>query len=214
MRVFPVDPEEPAMEAVDAAVEALRSGELVILPTETVYGLACDAHNADAIERVYAAKGRSERMPLPVQVADASQLRALVAKIPEEALRAAAKFWPGPLTLVLKRRPEHFAAVAAGGDTVAVRIPRHPIPLAVLGEFGGALVVTSANKSGEADTVTAEDAADSVGEHVAVVLEAGPSPIGQASTVLDVTGDKPKILRRGSITIDELSAALGVEVEA
>lgn len=213
MRVFRIDPDEPAMDVIHEAVEALRAGDLVVLPTETVYGLACDAQNPAAVEKIYAAKGRSERNPLPVQVADAWHLRSVADEVPEVALRAAAKFWPGPLTLVLRRRPGQFDAIAAGGDTIAVRVPRYAIPLAVLDEFDAPLAVTSANKSGEPDTITAEAAILAVGDHAAVVLEAGPSPIGQASTVLDVTGAKPKVLRQGSITVEELREALGVEVE-
>ena len=213
MKIYRVDPEDPAPDAIQAAVEALRAGELVILPTETVYGLACDVHNSQAVEKIYKAKGRHERSPLPVQVADASQLRAIADEVPEMALRAAAKFWPGPLTIVLRRRPGEFDSVAAGGDTIAVRVPRYTIPLAVIEEFGAALAVTSANKSGEPPPTTAEAAIEAVGEHVAVVLEAGPSPIGQASTVLDVTGAKPKALRQGSIMAEELSRVLGIEVE-
>ena len=214
MRIYRVDPDEPSPEAIKAAAEALRAGELVILPTETVYGLACDVRNPLAVERIYTAKGRSEHSPLPIQVSDAFQLRAVADEVSEIALRAAAKFWPGPLTLILRRTPGQFDAIAAGGDTIAVRVPRYTIPLAVIEEFDGALAVTSANKSGEADPTTLEAAMAAVGDFAAVALEAGPSPLGQASTVLDVTGDKPRVLRLGSITVEELSRALGVEVES
>ena len=214
MRIYHVDPEEPSPEAIVAAVEALRAGDLVILPTETVYGLACDAQNQLGVERIYSAKGRSERSPLPVQVAHAWQLRTVAEDIPEVALRAAARFWPGPLTMVLRRRAGQFDALASGGDTIAVRVPRYAVPLAVLTEFDGPLAVTSANVSGGPDAVTAEEAIAALGQAVAVILEAGPSPIGHASTVLDVTGDKPRVLRQGSIAVQDLERALEVEVES
>ncbi len=212
MNIYRVDPEEPAIDAIIAAVEALRAGDLVILPTETVYGLACDAKNEDAVDKIFRAKGRDFSSALPIQVADASQLRMAAEEVPEAAIKAASRFWPGPLTMVFKKRRGEFNAVAAGGDTIAIRIPRHAVPLAVLEEFDAPLAVTSANISGQPETVTADDAIASVGDFVSVVIDAGPAQIGQASTVLDVTGECPKILRQGTITAQEIIEVIGCEV--
>jgi L-threonylcarbamoyladenylate synthase len=213
MRIFKVDPETPEPEAIREAGEAIRSGQLVIFPTETVYGLAANALDCEAVRMVFQAKRRALSIPLPVQVGD----RARIAEVAVELSRAARllieRFMPGPITLVLRRNPAIPNVVTAGGDTVGVRIPDNPVALALLKEAGMPIVATSANLSGRPEPLNADEAVEQVGKCVDIVLDAGPSRLGRASTVIDTTVDPPRVLRRGALTVKEIREVIGELVE-
>lgn len=207
-RVLQVDAETPDPAAIAEAAAVLRAGRLVAFPTETVYGLGASALDPQAVERIFAAKGRPASDPLIVHIADPAQLHAVARDVPPTALALAALFWPGPLTLVLRRAPAVPAAVAAGRDTVAVRIPRHPVALALLQAAGLPVAAPSANLFARPSPTTAAHVLHDLGGRVDLVLDGGPTPIGLESTVLDLTGPAPVVLRPGGVTIEELRMAL------
>jgi L-threonylcarbamoyladenylate synthase len=196
------------------AVAALKAGELVILPTETVYGLAADAGNPHAVAKVYAAKGRPSFNPLIAHVADLAMARPL-ARFDPRAEWLAENFWPGPLTLVLPVRDETGVCdlARAGLDTVAVRAPGHAVAQAVIAAFGGPLVAPSANRSGRPSPTTLADAVEETGEAAAVALDGGPCRVGLESTVVSLI-DTPRLLRPGAITREALEAVAGSLSEA
>jgi len=208
MIVLKVDSRRPDPDSIGRAADAIRAGELVIFPTETVYGLAADALSEAAVRRVFEAKGRMEGHPLPVQVAGIEQLAGVVARAPASAAILARKFWPGPLTLVLEKAASLSDLVTAGTGKVGVRVPDHPVALALLRELGTPIVASSANLTGEPPARNAEDAIRRLGGSVAVVLDSGESEIGVASTVVDVTVDPPVILRHGAISDQRIFEAL------
>jgi len=191
------------------AVEILRSGGLVAFPTETVYGLGADATNAIAVERIFAAKGRPPTNPLIVHVADADVARQCASAWPESAQRLAERFWPGPLTLVLPKHASIVARATAGLDTVGLRCPDHPLALAMLREFAGPVAAPSANRSTRISPTTAAHVRDELGDCVDFVLDGGPCRVGIESTVLDLTGSRPRILRPGAVTADDLAREIG-----
>jgi len=194
---------------VARAVEVLRRGGLVAIPTETVYGLAADAENLTAIARLYAVKGRPAGHPLIVHAAGVDALDGYVADV-TPALRAlAARFWPGPLTAIVARGPRTPLAVTGGQETVAVRAPAHPLARAILERFGGALVAPSANRFGRVSPTTAAHVRADLGDDVDLVVDGGPAPIGVESTIVDLTGDVPAILRAGAVGAREIGDALG-----
>ena len=199
---------------IERAVAALRAGGLVILPTETVYGLAADAADPRAVAAVYAAKGRPSFNPLIAHVADAATARR-IATFDDRAERLAQAFWPGPLTLVLPIADE--AAVCdlarAGLDTVAVRAPAHPLAHALLEAFGGPLVAPSANRSGRPSPTTFTDALEETGQAAAAALDGGPCRIGLESTVVALL-DAPRLLRPGAVTRAQIEALIGPLSEA
>ena len=194
---------------IDAAVAALRRGEAIGLPTETVYGLAADASDAIAVARIFALKGRPADHPLIVHVAGADALDAWARDIPPAARALAAAFWPGPLTLILRRQVHVPDAVTGGQDTVGLRCPDHPVALAVLRAFGGGLAAPSANRFGRISPTTAAHVRDEFGEAVPVVLDGGESGIGIESTIVDLSGDMPRILRPGMLGRDRIEAVIG-----
>ncbi|HEX4710844.1 L-threonylcarbamoyladenylate synthase [Phenylobacterium sp.] len=204
---------DPAADIAKAAA-ALKHGGLVILPTETVYGLAADAGNARAVAAVYAAKGRPAFNPLIAHVADVATARR-IARFDERAERLAAAYWPGPLTLVLPADDD--AAVCdlarAGLDTVAVRAPAHPLAQALLAAFGGPLVAPSANRSGRPSPTTFADALEETGAAAAAALDGGPCVIGLESTVVALL-DAPRLLRPGAVTRAGIEAVIGPLLEA
>ncbi len=197
------------MTDLAAAVDRLAAGSLVAFPTETVYGLGADALSASAVRNVFQIKGRPATNPLIVHLADTAMARQVVADWPEEAERLARAFWPGPLTLVLPRRPELPAEVTAGGELVAVRCPDHPLTLELLRRFGRPLVGPSANRSGQVSPTTAAHV-DFPPDQV-LVLDGGPCRGGIESTVLAL--NPPRILRPGLITSRQLAQVLGREVQ-
>jgi L-threonylcarbamoyladenylate synthase len=196
-----------------AAVDALRQGKLVAFPTDTLYGLGADAANDQAVHKLYEAKRRPLDAPLPVLVADIDQASELVHEMPDLAPRVGSRFWPGPLTLVLNRAETFQSLALAGGDTVALRVPDHPIPLALIGLLERPLTGTSANRSGQPPPRTAAEVEEQFDSEVDIIIHGGPAPLGVESTVLDLTVDPPRILREGALSRDELEAAAGVRFE-
>jgi L-threonylcarbamoyladenylate synthase len=195
---------------IAAAVTALREGELVAMPTETVYGLAADATSGTAVARIFAAKGRPRFNPLIVHLPSAKAAEA-TAKFTPLARRLAEAFWPGPLTLVLPKRSEAPVAdlVTAGLDTIALRVPAHPIARELLTAFGKSLAAPSANLSGHVSPTIAAHVAADLGDKVAVILDAGPSSIGLESTIVGFGNEAPILLRRGGISREEIEAVIG-----
>ncbi|HVM12954.1 MAG TPA: L-threonylcarbamoyladenylate synthase [Egibacteraceae bacterium] len=208
MEVLRVDRDRPDPEAIAAAADALRAGGLVAFPTETVYGLGADARREDAVRALFAAKGRPADNPLIVHVADADGLPAVAASVPPLAARLAERFWPGPLTLVVDAGPAVPAVTTGGLATVAVRVPHHPVALALLLAAGLPVAAPSANRSGRPSPTTAAHVLHDLGDaRVDLVLDAGPAAIGIESTVVDARGDQPVILREGAITREALGGA-------
>ncbi len=200
------------------AVALLRAGGLVALPTETVYGLGADAEDAAAVARVYAAKGRPADHPLIVHLADAAQVDDGWARdIPSWARLLAAACWPGPLTLVLHRGPRAGDHVTGGQDSVGLRVPSHPVAHALLVEFGGGVAAPSANRFGRVSPTDAEHVVDELGDVLDperdCVLEGGPSEVGVESTIVDCTGELPRLLRPGAVGVEEIEAVTGLEVQ-
>jgi L-threonylcarbamoyladenylate synthase len=198
------------MERADVAhaVELLRAGELVAFPTETVYGLGADASNPDAVKKIYAAKGRPRNHPLIVHVAAVSQVSEWAASVSSEAARLAERYWPGPLTLILPRAARVDALVTGGQSTIALRVPSHPVAHALLSQFGGGVAAPSANRHGRVSATSAEHVRSEFGETVRCVLDGGASDVGIESTIVDVSGPAPVLLRPGVITAQQLEHTL------
>jgi len=192
---------------LDRAAYILNEGGVVVLPTDTVYGVAVLARDTAAVERLYRAKKRSPHLPLPVMVSDFDQVAA-IARILPGFWRLAETFWPGPLTLILPRRATLPAILTAGGDAVALRIPAHDLALQLLRLADGPLAMTSANLSGHAPALTAGAALAQLDGRVDVILDGGPAPGGQPSTIVDLTLDPPRILRCGPISEAQILEAL------
>lgn len=204
-----------APEDVVRAAALLGAGALVAFPTETVYGLGADARDPAAVARIFAAKGRPADNPLIVHVADVGAALALWNATADEralAQRLGAEFWPGPLSLVLRAAPGLPEAVRGGLDTVAVRVPDHPVALALLRRLGRPLAAPSANRSGRPSPTTAEHVLHSLGDRIAAVLDGGPTRVGLESTVLDLREARPRVLRAGSVSRAAVQAAVGVPV--
>ena len=199
-------------EIVDRAVRVLRAGGLVAIPTETVYGLGADAANDSAVRRVFAVKGRPADHPLIVHLASEAQLGDWAAEVPEAAHVLASAFWPGPLTLLLRRAPSVSDVVTGGRPTIALRVPDHPVALAVLRAFGGGIAAPSANRFGRVSPTTPAHVRSDLGDDVNLVLDGGSCGIGVESTIVDLTGAEPVVLRTGAITSELLSQTLGVPV--
>ncbi|MDX3904731.1 MAG: L-threonylcarbamoyladenylate synthase [Pigmentiphaga sp.] len=202
----------PSTEAIAEAAALLRAGQLVGMPTETVYGLAADASSADAVARIFAAKGRPNDHPVIVHVAAGADLSRWAARIPEAARRLMAGFWPGPLTLILPRAPGVLDAVTGRQDTVGLRCPSHPVAQALLSAFGGGLAAPSANRFGRVSPTTAQHVAEEFDQTVPLVLDGGPCAVGIESTIVDVSTELPILLRPGHVSAAALSAVLGSPV--
>lgn len=209
MRLVPIDPAAPDPAVLDEAARVLRAGGLVAFPTETVYGLGAHALDPAAVARIYAAKGRPAYNPLIVHVASADDAAMVVREWPPIARRLADAFWPGPLTLVLPRRPEVPDAVTAGLPTVAVRVPAHPVALALLRAARVPVAAPSANRSTEVSPTTARHVAKSLGGAVDLIIDGGPTSVGIESTVLDLSRGRPTILRPGVLGPAELEPLVG-----
>lgn len=194
---------------IDQAAAVLRAGGLVALPTETVYGLGANAEDPAAVSRIFQVKGRPASHPLIVHIAGAEQLDAWVKDVPEAARLLAEHFWPGPLTLVLRRGARVPLEATGGLETVAVRVPDHPLALALLEAFGGGITAPSANRFGSVSPTTADDVRAELGDAVDFVLDGGRCEVGVESTIVDVTGDTPAILRPGGVAREDLEAVLG-----
>lgn len=206
---MPVLPATP--DAIAEAARLIRAGGLVAFPTETVYGLGAHALDEAAVRRIYAAKGRPSFNPLIVHVTGPDRARALVAAWPERAARLAAEFWPGPLTLVLPKRAFVPDAVTAGLPAVAVRVPAHPVARALLEAADVPIAAPSANRYTALSPTTAAHVEKSLGDAVDLVLDGGPTDVGIESTVIDLTGDRPRLLRPGTIDPAALARVLGAE---
>jgi len=189
------------------ALEILKFGGLVAFPTDTVYGLAALAYNGDAVISIYEVKDRPVEKAIPVLIGDVSDLEKVCAEVPEIAIKLAARFWPGPLTLVVPKNPQLPEAVSAR-PTVGVRIPDHPVARALL-RLAGPLAVTSANLSGRQSPSTAQEVFDQLGGRIALILDGGKTPGGVPSTVVDCTGPELQVLRKGSISKGEILAMSG-----
>jgi L-threonylcarbamoyladenylate synthase len=192
----------------------LQAGGVVALPTETVYGLAADATNSVAVRRVYAIKGRPADHPLIVHLPDPEQLERYAVAVPAAARRLVARFWPGPLTIIVHKSDEVPYEVTGGQDTVGLRMIDHPLTRAILRRFGHAVAAPSANRFGRISPTTAEHVRADLGDEVDLIVDGGPSRIGVESTIVDVTGDVPAILRQGAIGPTALADALGAPVLA
>ena len=201
----------PALERqIALAVDLLREGGVVAYPTDTLYGLGADAFNEAAVERVFVIKGRPHGMPLPLLLADADALAQVASEVPPLARVLAERFWPGALTLVIPRSAKVPELVSGRGWKVGVRVPDHPVPRELARRLGAPITGTSANKSGGPDPRTAADVRSQLGEMVDLVIEGGGLPAGQPSTVLDLTGPSPRIVRAGAISKEALEAACGL----
>lgn len=198
------DERDSALEAVSLAIQL---GGLVVIPTDTVYGICADAFDGDAVKALLAAKGRGPEMPPPVLISSATTIDALARDVPDYARTLIEEFWPGPLTLVCTEQPSLTWDLGESRGTVAVRMPNHPIALEVL-ERTGPLAVSSANLHGEAAAATADEAERMLGEAVDVIVDAGRSPGGDASTIVDVRGSTGRLLRLGALSLERLNEAL------
>jgi len=206
--VLSVDRDDPADDAIGRAAEILKSGGVVAIPTETVYGLAACAHDPSAVSRIFEAKGRPPTNPLIVHVEGAEGARAVTAAWPDDADELASRFWPGPLTLVLPRASTVPSIVTAGLDTVAVRAPAHPVAQAVI-RRAGPLAAPSANRSTTISPTTAAHVLANLRGRIPLILDAGPTEVGIESTVLSLIGERPAILRPGAVTRRDLTDVLG-----
>lgn len=204
-----IDPRRPAPEAIAHAAQVIRDGGLVAFPTETVYGLGAEALNPVAVDRIFRAKGRPADNPLIVHVAGVQALRELTSEVPGVALTLGSRFWPGPLTLVLMRSGNVPDITTGGLETVAVRVPAHPVALALLEASERPIAAPSANRSGQPSPTDAHHVLEDLGGRVEMVLDAGATPIGLESTVLDVTQDPPLLLRPGGVPKEDLEEVVG-----
>jgi L-threonylcarbamoyladenylate synthase len=194
---------------VRRAAEALQQGRLVAFPTETVYGLGADASNAKAVARLYAVKGRPADHPVIVHFASADDAFAWAREVPDEARILASRFWPGPLTLILKRSDRAKDLVTGGQDNIGLRVPSHPVAHELLRLFQGGVAAPSANRFGKVSPTTAAHVRDDLGDDVDLVLEGGPSEVGIESTIIDLSGNAPVLLRPGRISREQLEQVLG-----
>lgn len=199
--------------AIAAAAHCVASGQLVVLPTDTVYGIGANAFDAPAVADLLRAKGRGRDMPVPVLVGSWSTLDGLVSVVPERMRDLIEAFWPGGLTLVVEHAPSLSWDLGDARGTVAVRMPLHPVAIELL-EATGPMAVSSANRTGSPAALTAAQAQEQLGDDVAVYLDGGPAQTGIASTIVDVTGERPKILRAGAVAVEALRAVIPDVVDA
>jgi len=206
-------------DVIAKAAQALKDGHLVAFPTETVYGLGADSQNADAVAKIYRAKGRPADHPLIVHVSSMDALGDWASDVPEYAIALAREFWPGPMTLVVKRSELAKDFVTGGQDTVGIRVPEHVVALALLREFerigGRGVAAPSANRFGAVSPTTASAVEDELADYLSgddLVLDGGASRVGVESTIIDCTGDAPRVLRLGAVTAEMIEAASGLRV--
>ncbi|HYF74245.1 MAG TPA: L-threonylcarbamoyladenylate synthase [Nocardioides sp.] len=204
---YPTGTDEEREAAVEAASLAVQRGELVVLPTDTVYGVGADAFDPAAVRGLLAAKGRGREMPPPVLISSATTLDALAVRVPGYARALVEAFWPGPLTLVCHQQSSLQWDLGDTRGTVAVRMPDHEVAREIL-ERTGPLAVSSANKTGMPAATDADQAQEMLGDDVAVIVDAGPAPGGEASTIVDVTGAQGRVLRRGALSLAQLNEVL------
>ena len=200
---------ESQMIELEKAVRSLGNGGVVVFPTDTLYGLGADVFSLPALQRIFSIKGRPADLALPVLVAGLDQVEAVALPMSSQARRLAQRFWPGPLTLVMHRSPDLPDLVTGGADTVAVRMPDHLVPIALARRLGHPITGTSANLSGQPDLLDLGALENQLGNLVDHIIQTGPVPAGTASTIMDVTGDAPQLLREGAISLEEILEAAG-----
>jgi L-threonylcarbamoyladenylate synthase len=210
MEVFDCSDADQRERGIASAISALRGGRLVVLPTDTVYGIGADAFDSDAVAALLSAKGRGRDMPVPVLVGSWHTIEGLVYSVPNSARELIRAFWPGALSLVVRQAPSLHWDLGDAHGTVMLRMPLHPVAIELLREVGP-MAVSSANKSGYPPAVTVDDARRQLGDLVAVYLDGGPSEQQAASTIVDLTGAHPRVLRAGPVTADAIAEVLGVE---
>ena len=198
--------------AIEDAVKLLRQGRLVAFPTETVYGLGADAANPDAVRRIFQAKGRPADHPLIVHISSVDSLNDWALAVPDAAQQLAARFWPGPLALILNKKPEVSLVVTGGQNTVGLRMPDHPVALNLLRAFGGGIAAPSANRFCRISPTQAVHVEEELGDAVDLILDGGACQVGVESTIVDLSGVRPKLLRPGHITRFDIEAVLQTEL--
>jgi L-threonylcarbamoyladenylate synthase len=206
-RVF-VDPESPQRDAIEEAGKWIRRGGLIALPTDTLYGLAADPFSAVAVARLFAVKGRAAERAVPLIAADAAQVASHLGRLPAAGQRLAERFWPGPLTLLVPATRALAAAVSGGTGRVGVRVPAHDVARAICAAVGRPITATSANVSGEPATPDPDQVERTLGGRLDLLIDAGPTPGGAASTIVDVTSADPVLVRAGAISWDDIQAWL------
>ncbi len=199
--------------AILKAADLLRQGRLVAFPTETVYGLGADAKNPEAVKRIFAAKGRPVDHPLIVHIPDVATFEDWAIEIPEIAWKLAKHFWPGPLTIVLKKHPDVPMEVTGGQNTVALRVPNHPVALSVLQAFGSGIAAPSANRFCRISPTQASHVEEELGDKVDMILDGGACQVGLESTIVDLSGERPRLLRPGQISKSDIEQFLQVKLE-
>lgn len=204
---YPIGTEDEEAAAISAAAMAVHRGELIVIPTDTVYGIAADAFDPESVQLLLDAKGRDRQMPPPVLVSAVTTLDALATEVPDYARTLIAEFWPGPLTVVCRQQPSLQWDLGETRGTVAIRMPRHDLTLALL-ERTGPLAVSSANLTGQPAARSADEAEGMLGDAVTLIVDGGSSGQSEASTIVDATGDRPALLRLGAISLAELNEAL------
>jgi len=204
---YPTSTDDERERAVEAAAQALQRGEVVVIPTDTVYGIAADAFDKRAVQTLLDAKGRGREMPPPVLIGETGTLDALAVRVPDWARALVVECWPGPLTLVLHQQPSLQWDLGETRGTVAVRMPDHAVTLDVIRRVGP-LAVSSANKTGMPAATDADQADEMLGGDVALVVDDGEAPGGEASTIVDATSEEPRVLRLGALGLERLNAIL------
>lgn len=213
--IQPINPNQPEAEYIAQAASLLRQGKLVAFPTETVYGLGADALNPEAVQQIFVAKGRPLSDPLIVHIADESTLKQLVTAIPADAWQLARAFWPGPLTLILPAAAHVPKVVTAGLANVAIRMPRHPVALALIRATGSPIAAPSANRFMHVSPTTAQHVLADLHGRIPFILDGGPCIVGVESTVLDLCSQPPTILRPGGVSLEALRAIVpGVQLSS
>jgi L-threonylcarbamoyladenylate synthase len=202
------EPQEPPAAEIGRAARLLRAGELVAFPTETVYGLGADAGNDRALARLYAVKGRPAAHPVIVHLADAGQVIDWASSVPEAAKRLAEAFWPGPLTLILRRADGVSDRITGGQPTVGLRVPAHPTALALLAAVDRGLAAPSANRFGAVSPTSAQAAREGLADEVAMVLDGGPCRVGVESTIIDLSGERALLVRPGGLAVEDVERVL------
>jgi len=208
MRRVVVDRDAPQRDAIDEAAKWIRAGYVVAIPTDTLYGLAADPFSAAAVARVFDVKGRAADRALPLIAADVAQIASRLGRLSEMAMRLADRFWPGPLTLLMPAARQLAREVSGETGTVGVRVPADAIARAVCAACGHPVTATSANLSGAPAAATADDVEDALGDRIEFMLDAGPTPGGAPSTIVDVTAGEPRLVRAGAIAWEEIQAWL------
>lgn len=219
MQVFDCADSDQLLAGIRMAKQAIAKGQVVVLPTDTVYGIGCDAFSAEAVAKLLATKGRDRQSPPPVLIKDSATMVALAEYVPEVAHQLANAFWPGALTMILKSQPSLTWDLGETKQTVALRVPDHKIALALLEETGP-MAVSSANLTGEPAATNAQAAVDYFGDKVAAYLDAGTAPKGEASTILDLTDIKPngegviRVVRKGALSLERIRGIVGDKLAA